>query len=354
MPIFTSLTMPEADAYDIATFGSTVAIVTTPSDNISSGDVLLVTSTDNGSTWTEQTLFDVAGPGELPTGTTQYQPDRTVACTYDNYGNLHVVWANFLAVGDASNNPELFYQIDAPLSYWSAAAGVVEITPTVHDTSIVKPASQFGNLVTQPDIGVDGNDNPYIIFQQQISEQDTAGVYYQHIYATGSPDGGMTWNEPKDITPGTGFDASFGSMATLVDDNIHLTYFCDPLAGSGIRANHPIIPVTVMYLSHSAVDLTTGVREVPGVQPQAFRLGQNYPNPFNPATKIQYSIPASSFVTLKVFDVLGREVATLVNGEQGAGSYSADFDATNLADGPYFYRIQAGNFSETKKMMLLK
>jgi hypothetical protein len=293
-------------------------------------------------------------PGELPNGTKQFQPDGSVACVYDNAGNLHIVWTNFLAVGDVSNNPVLNYQIDAPLMYWSAATGIVDITPSVHDTTIAKPANNFGNLITQPDIGVDANNNPYIIFQQLISEQDSALLYYQHVYGTGSPDGGVTWTEPKDITPGTEFDASFASLADLVDDNLHLTYFSDPLAGNAVRTNHPVIPVAVMYYQYPAIDLTTGVREVPGLLPDAYRLDQNYPNPFNPTTKIQYSIPASSFVTLKVFDVLGREIATLVNGEQGGGSYSADFNATNLADGPYFYRIQAGNFSETKKMMLLK
>ena len=81
---------------------------------------------------------------------------------------------------------------------------------------------------------------------------------------------------------------------------------------------------------------------------------QNYPNPFNPSTTIKFQIPNSSFVNLKVYDVLGNEVATLVNEEKPAGTYQLSFDASNLSSGIYFYKLQAGNIVETKKMILLK
>ena len=88
-------------------------------------------------------------------------------------------------------------------------------------------------------------------------------------------------------------------------------------------------------------------------------LFQNYPNPFNPTTKIRYTIPSvgtslMKFVQLKVYDVLGNEVATLVNEEKPAGSYELTWNAGNLSSDIYFYRIQTGNFIETKKMLLLR
>ena len=90
-------------------------------------------------------------------------------------------------------------------------------------------------------------------------------------------------------------------------------------------------------------------------------MNQNYPNPFNPNTTIKYSIPfvASSFrssvnVTMKVYDILGKEVATLVNKEQQPGSYAVKFNASDLPSGMYVYRINAGNFSDVRKMILLK
>ena len=88
--------------------------------------------------------------------------------------------------------------------------------------------------------------------------------------------------------------------------------------------------------------------------PSSYDLKQNFPNPFNPTTNIQYSLPKASRVTLKVYDILGRLVQTLVNGEQNPGNYSVTFNAQNLSSGVYFYQLQAGGFTETKKLMLLK
>ncbi|MEJ2613807.1 MAG: T9SS type A sorting domain-containing protein, partial [Ignavibacteriaceae bacterium] len=94
-------------------------------------------------------------------------------------------------------------------------------------------------------------------------------------------------------------------------------------------------------------------------QPLTFKLEQNYPNPFNPSTKIKYSIPKQSYVTLKVFDILGRQVATLVNEEKPAGNYKVPFgvgqdSSPDIASGVYFYQIKAGDYVSTKKMILLK
>ena len=89
-----------------------------------------------------------------------------------------------------------------------------------------------------------------------------------------------------------------------------------------------------------------------------YLLSQNYPNPFNPSTTIRYEIPERSFVTIKIYDVLGNEIATLVNEEKSAGSYEVIFNTEasikNPASGIYFYQLSAGNYTETKKMILLK
>jgi len=98
----------------------------------------------------------------------------------------------------------------------------------------------------------------------------------------------------------------------------------------------------------------SGVVEVDVPAPAVFKLDQNYPNPFNPSTKIKYSIPQSSNVTIKVFDVLGNEIETLVNEEKPAGTYEIMWSAANLPSGVYFYQLKADNYMETKKMVLLK
>lgn len=94
--------------------------------------------------------------------------------------------------------------------------------------------------------------------------------------------------------------------------------------------------------------------KVEALSPTEYTLSQNYPNPFNPSTKITYSIPERSNVSLKVFDLLGSEVAELVNEEIEAGNYKINFDASSFVSGIYFYKLQAGSFVETKKMILLK
>ena len=99
---------------------------------------------------------------------------------------------------------------------------------------------------------------------------------------------------------------------------------------------------------------TTGVEEVGGTLPQGYTLSQNYPNPFNPTTTIDFTLPASGFVSLKVYDLLGREIMTLVNEQKAAGTYRATFEASNLPSGTYFYALKAGSFSEVKKMTLVK
>jgi len=102
-------------------------------------------------------------------------------------------------------------------------------------------------------------------------------------------------------------------------------------------------------------DNPTSVEDITGnVLPEDYVLLQNYPNPFNPSTSIEYSIPSESFVELKVYDVLGKEVASLVNEQQKAGVYKADFIANNLSSGMYFARIRANEFTQVVKMILLK
>ncbi|MEJ2544662.1 MAG: T9SS type A sorting domain-containing protein [Calditrichaceae bacterium] len=98
----------------------------------------------------------------------------------------------------------------------------------------------------------------------------------------------------------------------------------------------------------------TRIEEENGTTPNKFVLSQNYPNPFNPSTLINYSIPDNSFVTIKVYDLLGKEVATLVNEEKPFGNYAVEFDGSDLSSGVYFYRMQAGGFLNIKKFILLR
>jgi hypothetical protein len=116
------------------------------------------------------------------------------------------------------------------------------------------------------------------------------------------------------------------------------------------------LPVTMSSYRSFRYDWSplAGINPVNNESPAEYRLYQNYPNPFNPSTSIKYAIPKSDFVTLKIYDMLGKEVKTLINGRLSAGTYDETFTGDIFPSGIYFYRLTAGGFSETKKMILLK
>lgn len=101
------------------------------------------------------------------------------------------------------------------------------------------------------------------------------------------------------------------------------------------------------------INVPTGINE-PGINTDGYALNQNFPNPFNPSTAITYEIPVSTHVKLQVYDGFGREVATLVDNKQTAGKHEINFDGTNFSSGFYFYKITAGEFVQTKEMLLIK
>ena len=127
--------------------------------------------------------------------------------------------------------------------------------------------------------------------------------------------------------------------------------YTDNLLNSGITGK---INYRLKQIDFDGTIKYSNITEVRIDPPAEYKLGQNFPNPFNPATNINYQLPTESFVSIKVFNILGKEVATLVNEKQQAGNHSVKFDAGNQPNGVYLYRINSGNFSQVKKMILLK
>ncbi len=158
-----------------------------------------------------------------------------------------------------------------------------------------------------------------------------AGTGGYGIYV--STNNGITWEESDDGLPN-----SFTDVHVLEKSSTTL-YAGTLFQGAWER------PLT---------DYLTDVISTSDNMPQKFSLSQNYPNPFNPSTTIEFSIPQESFVELKVFDVLGNEVVTLAKNNYAAGTYKTDFNADNLPSGFYIARLTAGDFVQTKKMLLLK
>ncbi|MCX6170123.1 MAG: T9SS type A sorting domain-containing protein [Ignavibacteriales bacterium] len=155
-------------------------------------------------------------------------------------------------------------------------------------------------------------------------------------------------------------DGSLQSEQTGFDNwNRRVRYI--PMSGTG-QFQQPYFVIVDKYTRDAAKPASeyelaprtlTGVEELNTV-PTTFTLSQNYPNPFNPTTKIKFTLPSDELVSLKVYNVLGQEAATLLNQQMKSGSYSYEFDASKLSSGVYFYRIEAGNFNVTKKMILMK
>ncbi len=159
-------------------------------------------------------------------------------------------------------------------------------------------------------------------------------------------------------------ESSDSGQVTLLWDNTILTQFgnsvrltlIDVATSTSIdmtKQNSYVFTYSVPR-NFNIASVITGLSGNGEAEPLTFALGQNYPNPFNPSTQIQFSIPQSCSVTLKVYDVLGKEVASLVAGDLGAGAHSVTWNAEKIPSGVYFYRLQAGAFSETKKLVLLK
>jgi hypothetical protein len=113
------------------------------------------------------------------------------------------------------------------------------------------------------------------------------------------------------------------------------------------------VPIALRFID-SVMNTVTGIFSDYNNIVSNFNLSQNYPNPFNPTTTIKYSVPKLSLVTIKIYDVLGSEVATLLNEEKPIGTYELNWNVANLSSGIYFYQLKAGSYVETKKMILLK
>ena len=127
------------------------------------------------------------------------------------------------------------------------------------------------------------------------------------------------------------------------------------IAGRPYRFNSTASATNYDFIINNWMNSTpTGAGDLEEDAPRTFKLLQNFPNPFNPSTQITFSLPERSNVILKVFDILGKEIATLVNEQKSAGTYNVNFDASKLSSGVYIYTLQAGNFIESYKMLLMK
>ncbi len=258
-------------------------------------------SLDEGVTWGNDIRLTLDGNSSV---------SPTIAAT-NSY--VYIFWSD-----DRDGNSEIYFKLstDNGIS-WSAD------TRLTFDSagSQVPSVSSMGSVIHI--VWIDGRDG-------------NNEIYYKR-----SIDNGLSWSNDESLTLSSEVK-DYQSIA-LSDSTVHAVW----------TNNRDNTYSQIVYRRNLSGNPTT-IKTVNILSPGKFILQQNYPNPFNPSTTIKYSIPTSEFVTLKVYDALGKEVATLVNEEKPAGSYEVEFNAAELSSGIYFCKLQSGSFVETKKMILLK
>ncbi len=205
-------------------------------------------------------------------------------------------------------------------------------------TSIFGGAASNGNLAAEPYESM-------LVEFDSVTVMNVAPVYQQPDFSVQDNSGieMLVHNDGRNMyLDSTGINTSF-KVGNTIGKLFGIIYYQNSRYKLEPRTNADFVDVVV-----------TAVQRTRPEMPKQYALDQNFPNPFNPSTTIRYAIPAEAKVTLKIYNLIGQEVATLVNTNQMVGTYSVQFDASKLSSGVYFYRLSAGSFVQTKKLLLLK
>jgi hypothetical protein len=332
------------------------------------GNVYYIESDDDGATWSAPlpiftAIPDPAVPGDI------FGPIRGV--------DINFIGENAVVVFEAG------WQTNAGTYYPGRESEIRMWSPNINGGNSVVLADS-NNVPYYPNYGVadvmwnmgrpvigrtDGNDEIFLVaFQATTGEywpgasaaDSTAFFQGMFMYST---DGCLTWSTPEIFTPAATPSIDFRHPSIVpvapvspADDftvTVHIAMQGDPMPASTANGWGIMPPSVTAEYYHFTTDITiVGVGD--DIIANTFNLEQNYPNPFNPSTTINYTLSERSAVTLKVYDVLGNEIVSLVNTTQEAGKYNINFDATGLSSGLYIYTLNTGNFTSSKKMMLLK
>jgi hypothetical protein len=294
----------------------------------------------------------------------------------DNSGVTHIA-LNGYGVGilpGASDTTDVF-----PALYWNSRdENWIAITDPNQETptdvlgiplQVISPGCSYGNAY--PSISLQSGGEQIIVLWQSPELVGEFGspynIYrtlsstpyvYSDLFINHSFDGGINWSFSSLQIPN--YQNSYVEQFPIIAKNfladefsfkMHFIYQYDSIPGSFVLGQNAR---SVGGWYYDSFDFTfTDVEEI-NQEIHDFNLSQNYPNPFNPSTKISWQSPVSGWQTIKVYDVLGNEISTLINEERSAGKYEVEFDGSKLSSGVYFYQIKAGDFVDSKKMILMK
>jgi hypothetical protein len=303
-------------------------------------------STDNGMTW--PALPVVLLPPTFTVGSDTFFMSDGVDLVYTGDDTLITFGVAELGSGEPSTRNGI--------GFWSEATGFVLAVP--HDSvpgavdSLRRPQERQ-TTVGMPAIGLSGS-TIVIAFQAFTPETSAAGFNYADIFFTFSTDDGSHWSSPCNLTNTQSLDERYVSMSKWnAAGQANMAWQEDPQPGSAVFNDYSPF-ATVRQAFCRFADFLTTVDEQDHGTPTEFFLDQNYPNPFNPSTTIRFNLPHATSVSLRVYDLLGREVAILVSGNLHAGLHPISWNADGLANGVYFYRLQSPTFVTTKAMLFLK
>lgn len=343
--------------YHIAANGqNNVTIIIAPVNEIDTLDnskIFQRTSTDNGVTW---------------------GPVTTVFSPYTVNGNQDTVataGGSYLIYKKNTTNWYLAYPVTTDNLY---AEGKLVLTKSNGSTSTICTVADVGAATTYnqsiafvfnidfPALGWSADGSTLYCVYSVVKSDTSNGFNQRDLYMQYSLTDGTTWSTPVRLTNTPNIDETYPSVSSWNKGTaggpyeLNIVYMKDPGVGpASFNGNGTLAPASRNQLIYRKLTGTSpiGISNNQNIL-KNYHLAQNFPNPFNPTTKIEYNLLKTGMVTLKVYDVLGREVASLVNEVQTAGVKSIEFNAQDLTSGIYIYKISAGDFTDTKKMILIK
>jgi photosystem II stability/assembly factor-like uncharacterized protein len=312
--------------------------------NFSSGQFKLMRSTDGGNNWNPIIFHGVLGIFYFVDINNGWSMSRFAADT------LHTPEWSITHTTDGGVNWSVQYTDNGNTDAQFNALQFTDLNNgwVVGDKGKILKTTNGGNnwtAVTNTGITTDYKSKCLFFLNANIGWIPVSPSTWPHHVVLHTTDGGNSWTQQSFDFNGAIFNINFLDANNGWFSGEQCVQNCNGLDSLKVWAG---------VISHTTNGGATGVETSNNSSPSGYSLSHNYPNPFNPSTVITYQVASFGKVSLKVFDLLGREVATLVNEVKSAGSYTATFNAANMPSGVYFYRLQSGSFIVTKKLVLLK
>jgi hypothetical protein len=313
-----------------------------------------------GATMTRDTLRTIATAGD-------YKIRAWFSVAEDNHAN-DTMRVDTVHVQPVGSDPEVGYDTRKATHYYPYLQGHGPLVHfTTHSDAVLTGSFDIRNIKAQFDLDTTGVDRQIRlhVYSGGTTHPGATELYNQLVTVPANQTGQYSWST-FDMTGVT-------TMQGLLDDfwvwfeviNPSTTYPYPAILGDLDQgwtdihnyswdgtATNPV--ATDYYMIHATIAAGNAVRDLPGALPMQWSLSQNYPNPFNPTTEIRFSVPRAEQMSIKVYNIMGEEVATLVNGMGQPGTHVVTFDGSNLASGVYVCRLEAASFTATQKMLLMK